>query len=348
MSQTRFPPTLSAADLYGDLAPEIPVGWRDNVPGLAVAVAATMAAGYLSDHYGAPLTPMALLIGLALNFLGQDKRLAPGLGFASRTLLRWGIVLVGLRVTLGQMIDLGPVGFGSVVVILAATLGIGVVAARAMGFSAAFGTLAGGAVAICGASAAMALATTLGERRVSQAQLALVLVGISAMSSAAMFVYPLLAHQLGFNDNQAGFMLGAAIHDVAQALGAGYSFSDPAGEVAAIVKLTRVALLAPVLAAVAFFFTSEGGKSGRVPVLPWFVIGFFALAGINSIGFIPVPVSHAAQTTATALLACAVAATGIRAPMSALLDSGPRPLLIILISTLVALILSVLAAWLFI
>ena len=348
MSDRRTSTTLAAADLYGDLAPDPRITWRDNVPGVAVAVAATMAAGYLSDHYGAPLTLMALLIGLALNFLGQERRLVPGLGFASRTLLRWGIVLVGVRVTLGQMIDLGPVALGAIVVILALTMVAGIVAARAMGFGAAFGVLAGGSVAICGASAAMALATTLGERRINQAQLALVLVGISAMSSAAMFAYPLLAHHFGFRDDQAGFMLGAAIHDVAQALGAGYSFSDSAGEVAAIVKLTRVALLAPVLAAVAWFFPSDGGKRGKVPVVPWFVVGFFVLAGINSTGAIPAAIGHGAQTLATALLACAVAATGIRAPMSALVGSGPRPLLIILIATLVALMLSALAAWAFI
>ncbi|MGJ3627637.1 putative sulfate exporter family transporter [Sphingomonas sp. MMS24-JH45] len=135
---------------------------------------------------------------------------------------------------------------------------------------------------MCGASAAMALATTLGERRASQAQLALVLVGISAASATAMFFYPLIAHVVsGMSDRQAEFMLGASIHDVAQALGAGYSFSDPAGQTAAIVKLTRVALLAPVLALVAAVFRPEDG-GGKAPPIPWFVAGFFVLAGVNS------------------------------------------------------------------
>src|ERR1700741_4836719 len=96
------------ADLYGDLEPAPRVTPIHYVPGLAVAVLATLAAGYLSDHYGAPLTLMALLIGLLLNFLSADPRLGPGLAFASRTLLRLGIVLVGVRVTIGQVTDLGP------------------------------------------------------------------------------------------------------------------------------------------------------------------------------------------------------------------------------------------------
>lgn len=343
------PPRLLAADLYCDIEQTEPSrSARDYLPGLAVAVAATMAAGYISDHYGAPLTLMALLIGLALNFLNTDARLAPGLGFASRTLLRWGIVLVGVRVTLGQVIGLGPTALIAVVVIIAATIAAGVLASRWLGFGAAFGTLAGGAVAICGASAAMALATTLGERRIGQAQLALVLVGISAMSSLAMFLYPIIAHHIGLDDNQAGFVLGAAIHDVAQSLGAGYSFSQPAGEVAAIVKLTRVAMLAPVLAVVALFLPQDGARRAGAAALPWFVIGFFAMAGVNSTGIIPPFIGEAAQKTATALLACAVTATGIRSPMGALLDSGPRPLLAITLATVVALLLAIAAAMLFI
>lgn len=338
-------PLPAVADLYGELYEAAPaVRWRDHIPGLAVAACATLAAAYLSDHYGAPLTLMALLIGLALNFLNADKRLAPGLAFASRTLLRAGIVVVGLRVTFGQMGELGPAALGLLLVIVGATLGAGILAARMLGFSPAFGTLAGGSVAICGASAAMALAALLGEKRVNQAQLALVLVGVSAMSSLAMFLYPIVARQAGLSDTAAGFLIGASIHDVAQALGAGYSFSAHAGETAAIVKLTRVAMLAPVLGLVALFLRRDDtGKSG-VAALPWFVVGFFALAGVNSLVAIPAQVGDAAQTGAAALLACAVTATGIRSPMDSLLSAGARPLLVIAAATVAALVLAAGAA----
>ena len=120
--------------------------------------------------------------------------------------------------TLAQIVGLGPLALLAVIVIVVATLGAGVLVARRLGFSPAFGVLGGGAVAICGASAAMAFASVLGERRVGQAELTLTLVGISALSALAMFLYPIIAHHLGFGDRQAGFMLGAAIHDVAQSL----------------------------------------------------------------------------------------------------------------------------------
>lgn len=356
-------PLPMAADLYGDMESSPKSDWRGYFPGLAIVAMGTLAAGFLSDHYGVPLTLMALLIGLALNFLSADARLTPGLAFASRSLLRWGIVLVGVRITAGQIVALGPVALLCVVAIVAATLGAGLLAARRLGQDDAFGILAGGAVAICGASAAMALATTLGEKRTTQAQLTLVLVGISAMSAAAMVLYPLVAHAFHLNDLKAGFLLGAAIHDVAQALGAGYSYSDAAGGIAAIVKLTRVALLAPVLAVVAMVLArgggGEGGEGAKGPGVkgpgvkgpgvkgqgvPWFVVGFFVLAGVNSFGVIPPVVATAVEKVAAGMLAAAVTATAIRSPLSHLLEAGPKPLLVILIATLVALALALVAA----
>ena len=317
---------------------------RAHIPGLAVTVLATLAAAYVSDHYGAPLTLMCLLFGLAMNFLGTDARLAPGLAFASRTLLRWGIVFVAARVTLTQIADLGPVSLLAVMVIVAVTLAAGVAVARALGFTAAFGALCGGAVAICGASAAMAFASLLGERRISQAQLTLVLVGISAMSALAMTLYPVLGHHLAFSDLQAGFMLGASIHDVAQTVGAGYAFSPAAGETATIVKLARVALLAPAMMAVAVFIPREPGAKISSYVLPWFVVGFFGVAGINSLGWIPAQATDLSVKASTALLACAVTATGVRSNMQTLTNEGLKPMLAIVAATLVALALATAAA----
>lgn len=336
MAPQSFP---QAADLFGDIEETPRVRLRDYLPGLTVAALATLAAASLSDRYGAPLTLMALLIGLALNFLSADRRLTPGLTLASRELLRWAIVLVGVRVTFGQIFALGPEALAMVVATVAATTAVGVLAARALGFTTGFGVLAGGSVAICGGSAAMALSATLGERRVRQSELTLVLVGISSLSPLAMVMYPTLAHWLGFSDAQAGYFLGGSVHDVAQALGAGYAFSDPAGETATIVKLARVALLAPVLAVVALMFPAQlqitGGKR-RAAAVPWFVLGFFAVAGINSTGIIPAAVSNGAASVAATMLAVSVAATAIRSPLGEIMKMGPKPLLVLVAATVAA------------
>lgn len=332
-------PIPQAADLFGDIEATPKARPRDYLPGLTVAVLATLAAASLADRYGAPLTLMALLIGLALNFLSADRRLTPGLGLAARELLRWAIVLVGARVTLAQIIAIGPEALAAILAIVALTIGAGVAAARGLGLSAPFGVLAGGAVAICGGSAAMAISATLGERRVPQHSLTLVLVGISTASSLAMVIYPGIGHLLGFSEPQAGFFLGASIHDVAQTVGAGYSWSPAAGDTAIVVKLARVALLAPVLAVIALFFPAEGRRS-KVPLLPWFVAGFFLVAAINSTGVVPAAVSTGAADIATWLLAVAVAATAIRSPLGEIVKAGPKPLLVVAAASLASLCLA--------
>lgn len=341
------PPGLPmAADLYCELVGPGPAPLRDHLPGLLVTLLALLAALFISARYGAPATLMALLIGLSLNFLSVDKRLQPGLDFAATRLLRFGIVLLGARVTLGQIADLGPLTLLAIALILTVTMLAGLLFARLLGYGSAFGVLAGGAVAICGASAALGLAAVLGERRVNRAELTIVLIGIAAMSALAMFLYPILAHWLDMSGQQAGFFLGASIHDVAQALGAGFGYSDSAGDNATIVKLARVALLAPVLAIVGLVFPS-GEKMGRVwRNFPWFVLGFLALAAINSTGLIPHRLDMLMADAGSLLVIAAVAAAGIRSPMAKISSQGARPLLVLGGATLAAAGCALGASWL--
>lgn len=344
----------AAADLFGDLleieartaaaTPRTPARLLALAPGLGVTALAALAAAWLGDHYGAPLMLMGLLIGLAFNFLNADARLHDGLGFASKTLLRWGIVLVGLQVTVWEIADLGWPSFVAVALMIALVIGAGTLVSRALGLGIGFGLLAGGSVAICGASAALALSTALGERRVNQAQLTLVLVTVSAASAAAMSLYPILATTIGLSPRAAGFLIGASIHDVAQALGAGYSLGEVQGQTAAIVKLTRVALLAPTLLLVTLALPrEEGAKSGAAPV-PWFIVAFLALTAVNSAIPLPPAVAAIAKKGTTALLLLAVVATGIRSPMHLLLKQGWRASMPVVAATVVSFLLALAAA----
>ena len=333
-----------AADLYNDAGNAAPVRWRETLPGLVIVALGTLAAAFVAGLYGVPLTLMALLLGLSLNFLSGDARLGPGLALAAGPLLRWGIVLMGLRVTFGQVAALGPAALVAVAAIIAVTIGLSLLVAPRLGIGRPFATVAGGAVAICGASAALAIAAVLGERRAGRTDVTLVLIGISAMSAGAMLLYPMVTQSLALSDLRAGFVLGASIHDVAQALGAGFAVSPEAGQIAAIVKLTRVAMLAPVLAILILVLPRAGGRSAAPP-LPWFVAGFFILAGINSLGLVPPAAASAADGLATAMLAAAVTAIAIRSPLPRLKEAGIRPLLLIFTATVTAFALALLAAW---
>jgi uncharacterized integral membrane protein (TIGR00698 family) len=341
----------SGGDLFGELhlaqtrAGTAPKG--SLFPGLAACAVASAAAAWLSDHYGFPIILLGLLVGLALNFIATNEATHRGLDFASRTFLRIGIVVLGLQVTFLQIAVLGPVPFAALIIIMTLTMGAGFLGARISGQSPYAGLLAGGATAICGASAALALYGVIGRQRLSQAQFALTLVGVSLASALAMTIYPLLAARFGLSDAQAGFLIGASIHDVAQAIGGGYAFSDAAGASATIVKLARVALLAPVVALVGLLLKPEDGSDGRIwrrLALPWFIVAFFAMVTLNSFAPIPDAVRGGALTASKALLLLAVTATAMRTRMDLLLDMGWRAGVPVLLASLASFAVSLLFA----
>ena len=332
-------------DLFGEihLADTAPIAGADQrrdtlFPGLAVCGVAAAAAAWLSEHYEFPIILLGLLVGLALNFIARDPRTHRGLDFASRTCLRFGIVVLGLQVTFAQIGALGPAPFGALLVVMAAAFGAAVLGARLAGQSSFAGTLAGGSTAICGASAALALYGVIGKDRLSQAQFALTLVGISLASAFAMSVYPILASEFALSDRQAGFLIGASIHDVAQAIGGGYAFSDAAGSYATIVKLARVALLAPVVALVSLMIGPAGEAAGqpiwRRLALPWFITAFLATVTLNSMVAVPDQISHFALVSSKALLLLAVTATAMRSRMDLLLEMGWRAAVPVVLATL--------------
>ncbi|NCU11936.1 MAG: putative sulfate exporter family transporter, partial [Sphingomonadaceae bacterium] len=329
-------------DLFGELhlAESAPAPARrpPMFPGLALCGVAAAAAAWLSDHYGFPIILLGLLVGLALNFVSQDPRTHAGLDFASRTCLRWGIVVLGLQVTFAQIGAVGVLPFLALGVIMAVTLGAGLLGARFAGQSRYAGTLAGGATAICGASAALALYGVIGKERLSQAQFALTLVGVSLASAMAMTVYPVIATQLQLTDAQAGFLIGASIHDVAQAIGGGFAVSDAAGAQATIVKLARVALLAPLVALTSLAL-GPAGEAKDQPVwrrlaLPWFILAFLGVVALNSLIPMPKEVAGWGLTLSKSLLLLAVTATAMRSRMDLLLEAGWRALVPVLAATL--------------
>ncbi|MGH8374628.1 MAG: putative sulfate exporter family transporter, partial [Pseudomonas sp.] len=126
---------------------------RELVPGFIVSLIVAAAASFLSEHYGAPVMLFALLLGMALNFLADDGPCKVGVEFTARTVLRIGVALLGMRITLEQMAALGWKPMVLVVILVVLTIAASVIAAKFLGFSRLFGMLTGGATAICGASA---------------------------------------------------------------------------------------------------------------------------------------------------------------------------------------------------
>ena len=315
---------------------DIPLAARARAlaPGLMLAVTVAMAAQFLSGHYGVPVMLMAILLGMPLHFLAEDDRAGPGIDFAARTLLRAGVALLGLRVSLDMVAAIGwpfvALVAGSVAVVILGSVAL----ARRLGQDRAFGLLTGGSVAICGASAAMAIASVLPARDSAERDLSFTVITVTVMSTFAMIVYPMLAAGLGLDQHQTGLFLGATIHDVAQVVGAGYSVSEETGDIATVVKLIRVTLLAPVvlIAALVLRRTAPAGAA-RPPLLPGFVLVFLVLAAANSAHLVPLPVTDAASTLSRALLVAAVAAVGMKTALARMAQVGAAAIAMLLVQT---------------
>lgn len=345
----QLPQDFYAGDLFGEIyhAEVEPGKARPSryVPGLAICATAALAAAWLAEHYAFPLILLGLLIGLALSFASEDERTHAGLDFASRQGLRVGIVLLGLQVTLVQVLELGWLPFVALLVVMAGAMLAGLATSLAIGEGREAGLLAGGATAICGASAALAIYGVIGQSRLSQTRFSITLVGVALASAIAMTVYPVLARMLGLDDAQAGFLIGASVHDVAQAIGGGYSFSDAAGEDATIIKLSRVALLAPVVGLVALWIGGEKDAGVRAPrwkaiALPWFIAGFLLLVITGSTVAIPDAVRGWGLVASKGLLLLAVTAAAMRSRLGLILEAGWKPLMPVFAATLASFVLS--------
>ncbi|MCO7525203.1 putative sulfate exporter family transporter [Pseudomonas asiatica] len=301
---------------------------RTLAPGVVVSLIVGAAASFLSEHYAAPVMLFALLLGMALNFLAVDGPCKAGIEFTARTVLRLGVALLGMRITLDQIASLGWKPVALVVTLVVVTILVSVVVAKALGFSRLFGMLTGGATAICGASAALALAAALPQHPRKEHATLFTVIGVSALSTLAMILYPMIAQWLHLSSAQAGVFLGATIHDVAQVVGAGYSMSTETGDIATVVKLMRVAMLVPVIVCAAMITRRQGLEAGgqRPPLLPWFAVGFLLLACVNSTGWVPAAVQGGINDLSRGCLVVAISALGMKTQLKALASVGVKPI----------------------
>ncbi|QKE63526.1 putative sulfate exporter family transporter [Aquipseudomonas campi] len=323
---------------------------RELAPGVVVSLIVAAAATFLSEHYGAPVMLFALLLGMSLNFLSGEGKCKPGIEFTARSVLRIGVALLGMRITLEQIAGLGWKPVALVVTLVVVTILVSVVAAKLMGFQRLFGMLTGGATAICGASAALALAAALPNHPQKERAVLFTVIGVSALSTVAMILYPMIANWVGLSPQMAGVFLGATIHDVAQVVGAGYSMSTETGDTATVVKLMRVAMLLPVIVVAAMITRMQGADTTgkRPPLLPMFAVGFLALACINSTGWVPQVVQGGVNELSRWCLVVAISALGMKTQIKELAAVGIKPILLMIGETvfLVVLVLLLLQwAW---
>lgn len=305
-------------------------------PGILACGTVAMAAQFLSEHYGAPAMLMALLLGMSFHFLSNEDRCAEGIVFSARAVLHVAVALLGARISVDLLLDLGVQFVGLIVLAVVATMAFALAFSHILGRGWRFALITGGSVAICGASAAAAVTSVLPKNENSERTLSFTVMSVTILSTLAMIIYPAIAGLLKLDSTGTGVFLGGSIHDVAQVVGAGYSVSEEVGDTATLVKLIRVTMLAPVvlfLSVTVWLAFRRQEDQAKPPLLPKFVLAFLGLATLSSLGMIPAVVIEGASTLSRVGLLIAIAAVGMRTSLGHIKTIGRTAVLLIVAET---------------
>ena len=304
------------------------------IPGFALAFIIGLFSTFLNKKLGVPTSLLALFIGIGVSFLYQRNTLQSGINFSSRFILRFGVAFLGFRIVFDDIFTLGWSTAFMISISIATTIFVGIITAKFLGLRKDFGALTGGAVSICGASAAIAITTVLPDHKDKERNLSFTIIGITAFSTAAMVLYPIIGHMLNLNPTDMALFLGGTIHDVAQTAGAGYAVSEEVGDLAILTKMIRVSFLLPVVVCFMLYLQTKNSDSGSKVPVPTFLFVFIAFIILNSILTIPQEVTEKINIVSRQALITAIAAIGLKSNLRDILNVGLKPIILIAIQTL--------------
>lgn len=337
-------PTTSASRFPLGRAQAVVADFVRYAPGAGLSGLIALAATFVATLHGGPQFLYALAFGVAFHYLSHEPRTSPGIEFCSRGLLRLGVGLLGARITADQIAGLGWATALIVIGGVVTTMAVGLLVGRRLGLTRAQSVLSGGSVAICGASAALAISAVLPREKDGDRFTLMIVVTVTVLSTVAMVLYPLVAKALHLSPQLAGLFLGGTIHDVAQVVGAGYILGPETGDIATVVKLFRIAMLAIVVVAVSVSFkqarlraedeSDPGRPEVRRQLVPWFLWLFVGMVALNSAGALPEFAQQGLTSVSRASLVVAISALGMKTSFQQLARAGWRAMALILVETL--------------
>ena len=304
---------------------------RAVAPGVLLAVAVAIVARVAATFLPAAVSEVlvAVLVGAVVANSGLlPARAAPGVAFAVQRVLRLGIILLGARLSL---FDVAQIGSGALVLV-ALTMTIAFAAAllagRVAGIPPRLALLIGVGTAVCGNSAIVATAPVIDaeEREVSFAVATITLFG-----TLAVFLYPFIGHALGLSSQVFGAWAGVAVNDTSQVVAASAAFSPEARDIATVVKLVRNTLMAPLIVLIAWWWARQQSveekdvRAGALRAFPLFVLGFLAMALLRTTGLIDKTSAAPIDEVARACILVALAGVGLSTRIAQLRTIGPRP-----------------------
>ncbi len=324
------------------------------LPGFALSVVVAFAAWFLAkipvgvvntdgsvntigSYIGASV--IALFIGMLINhFLGKNETLAPGFKFTSKKILKFAIILLGASMTISTVLKVGSISLEVMFFTLLTCFGGGYFIGKALGLDWKLSNLISAGTGICGGSAIAAIAPVIDAE---DTDIAYAISATFLFDMAMIVLFPLMGKGLGLSDQVYGLWAGTAVNDTSSVVAAGYAFSEIAGDFATMVKLTRTLSIIPTVivfaminvrlkkkAAAAKGQTSDSKANVKFSSLfPWFILGFVALAIINSTGILPVAVTSTAKSLSKFLMVAALGAIGLSTSFKDMKKSGIRPMI---------------------
>jgi uncharacterized integral membrane protein (TIGR00698 family) len=284
-----------------------------------------------------PRAAAAVLVGVVVGNVARPTACRPGLAFVAHHVLRAGIVLLGLRITVEDLAGLGSRGLVLVAAVVVVTMVVTPRLAAAMGLSAPLGVLVATGYAICGVSAVAAVRSSLDAE---DEDVAYAVALVTIFGTIAMVVLPIVGHLLALDSADFGAWVGASVHDVAQVVATASTGGQEALETAVPVKMGRVVLLAPLVAWVNVSCRRESTSRSQRTLVPPFVALFLVAVGVRSTGVAPASLVHVASGMSGWLISFALAAVGLTVDVQQLRRVGVNPLLFGAMAWLVVLALS--------
>lgn len=301
-----------------------------KLPGIFLAAAIAIPAWLLGRAFpviGSPV--LGILFGILLAFWKRPAQLESGIKYTSKKLLQYSIILLGFDMNLFSIFKVGSQTLILMCFTLTASFATAFVLAKLLNIDSKTATLIGVGTSICGGSAIAATAPVIDA---DDDEVAHAISTIFLFNVVAAFLFPFLGHVLGMSDYNFGLWAGTAVNDTSSVVAAGYAFSDAAGNLAVIVKLTRTLMIVPITLALAFYTSKKaagkasGGSYSIMKIFPWFVLGFVAASVLNT--FVPMPqgVGSFLARAGKFVIVMAMASIGLNTNIVKLVKSGGKPI----------------------
>ncbi len=307
---------------------------KSYLPGILLSAGIAITAYLISLFLPAGIiggTLLALIIGMMLNpLISRYDIFEPGMNWTSKFVLRAGIIIAGITLSFLEVIKAGKYALILMFFTLSTAFGVGYLCKKLFKMNWKLTSLLSVSTAICGGTAVTTLGPTI---RAKSRDIAYAISATFIFDIITVIAFPWIGRLLGLSDTGYGLWIGTAVNDTSSVVAAGYAFSEAAGSLATIVKLTRTLFIVPIVLLFSWIYTKKESSSLTVEkvalskIFPWFILGFLAVVGIRSTGFVPMAVVHNVSFLSKLFLSMALSAIGLKTSMKEVADVGIKPMI---------------------